>query len=614
MTRPSARDRVRDMPSNIAARLFVRACGWPGFLSAAGATIVVAITQVATTVVAGFVVSEVPQTIETGSVTSGLTSGAIGLACLALVQFLVGVWRAGAVANVAGRVYLRTQEDVQDIVLAPNDLSVAENSGLMDDVAFAQGIYGNVAPFHTVEPFFRAAAARISGLMALAVVAWYSPVLAVLLLAANAVWARYARRLVETIWAPIAHKSTDLRRSEYIRDLATNLEVAKEVRIFALAPWLTSQVSAFWFESMRPLWTSRHRLSRELFAPGLLLVACEAFAYGRIALSGVSGSISLFFVVVLLQQVARIESVGFAGDDAFLLQSGSIAMRKLEQLVATRVAPARSAAVAPIAAAASRNGRGPHEGDIVLRGVSFAYPNGVSVFDGLDLTLAAGRSTAIVGDNGAGKSTLVNLLCRLYEPSAGSITVGDRELASMSIDDWRSSVSVVFQDFVRYPFSVRDSVVLADDFDPSRFERCLALAGAKDLVESLPGGMDTLLTRQYTSGVDLSGGEWQRLGLARAIYRARPGGLLILDEPSANLDIRAEADLFESFLDVTAGQTALLISHRLWTCRHADRVVLIGGGRVIETGTHDELVARRGPYWSLYSLQAQQFADTIESA
>jgi ABC-type multidrug transport system fused ATPase/permease subunit len=263
------------------------------------------------------------------------------------------------------------------------------------------------------------------------------------------------------------------------------------------------------------------------------------------------------------------------------------------------------------------------------------------VLSDLDLQIPAGRSLAIVGANGAGKTTLIKLLCGLYEPTGGRIAVDGTDLRDVPPADWQRRVAAIFQDFVQYHLTVRENVGLGAPAlvdDPSarslqprpghagqiahvrqggkggpaldRLRTAAARAGALDLIESLPRGWDTVLSRRYTGGVDLSGGQWQRIALARALFAVEGGArVLILDEPTAALDVRAEAALYDRFLELTAGLTTILISHRFSTVRRADRICVLEGGRVVEQDTHDRLVAAGGRYAAMFALQAARFAE-----
>ena len=238
-------------------------------------------------------------------------------------------------------------------------------------------------------------------------------------------------------------------------------------------------------------------------------------------------------------------------------------------------------------------------------------PEASEVFAGLDLTISVGSSLAIVGANGAGKTTLVKLLARLHEPQAGEIRIDGTPLRELDPAAWRRRMAVIFQDFVRYELPASDNVAFGCTGrlgDLEALDRAATRAGALDVVCRLPAGWATPLNRQYSGGADLSGGEWQRIALARALFAVEAGaGILVLDEPTANLDVRAEAALFEDFLDLTRGLTTILISHRFSTVRHADRICVLEGGVIVEDGSHDDLLTANGRYAQLFLLQAERF-------
>jgi ABC-type multidrug transport system fused ATPase/permease subunit len=251
---------------------------------------------------------------------------------------------------------------------------------------------------------------------------------------------------------------------------------------------------------------------------------------------------------------------------------------------------------------ARSNGSTAHE--IRFRHVTFRYPGSGSppVLDDFDLTIPAGTSLAIVGKNGAGKTTVAKLLGRLYDPQSGAIEIDGVDLRELDLTAWRARVAAVFQDFIRFELPLRDNVA------PHGATDDVVLAALESAGAARLASLDTPLARGYQGGTDLSGGQWQRVALARALCAVKLGaGVVLLDEPTAQLDVRGEAEIFDSLLDATRSCTTILISHRFSTVRHADRICVLEDGHVMELGTHAELMALNGRYRTMFDLQAQRF-------
>ena len=244
-----------------------------------------------------------------------------------------------------------------------------------------------------------------------------------------------------------------------------------------------------------------------------------------------------------------------------------------------------------------------------FRNVSFAYPGtDRRVLKNFNFTIEPGQRIALIGENGQGKTTVVKLITRLYDPTEGQILLDGVDLREYSLDDLHREMGVIFQDFMRYEMTVRENIGVGQVEVPHTDEE-IALAAQKSLaaevVKKLPGGYDQMLGRRFVTGLDLSGGEWQRIALARAYLR--DAQLLILDEPTAALDAKSELEVFERFAELTAGKMALLISHRFSTVRMADRIVVLAGGRLVEEGTHQQLIALGGQYAEMFEMQAASY-------
>jgi ATP-binding cassette subfamily B protein len=373
----------------------------------------------------------------------------------------------------------------------------------------------------------------------------------------------------------------------------------KEIRIFGLADLAVDRIQQNMHEAFDPMWgTGRRVLARQWWQLPLILGPL-AVAFLAVTTDGVRGAVP---VAVAVAVFAAAMSIYPAGAHQSHLTINALAC--LRAFVRLRQELARTTAVhAGTARSASL---------IRFEDVGFAYPGtGRPVLDHLDLEIRPGELLGVVGLNGAGKSTLIKLLAWLYEPTAGRITADGADLADIGPEAWRRQISVVFQDFVRYHLSAADNVALGNATVP-RDERALVAAardaGLDEVLARLPHGWDTPLARSRTDGVDLSGGQWQQVVLARALYAVRTGAqMLVLDEPTAHLDVKTEFEVFERLAAHKGDATVVLISHRLSTVRRADRIVLLSDGRIAEAGGHDELIALGGQYAAMFAVQAERF-------
>jgi ABC-type multidrug transport system fused ATPase/permease subunit len=392
-----------------------------------------------------------------------------------------------------------------------------------------------------------------------------------------------------------------LRRPSYLRGLAVDLGAAKDLRLFGLRCWIDQRFHQEWMGAVGQLRGKGQRHWWMAPALGIGTLASQLAVYVWLAVSVADGTIGVGNFVAYAGAVLGVVGILAVSPDNLNLAYGTAAIPQVARLEAA-VPPARDRPSGPVTLT---------EG-VRFQDVSFTYPGrDRPVFERLNLDIPAGRSLAIVGLNGAGKSTLVKLLCGLYEPDGGRILVDGVPLSSLDPREWRHRVAAVFQDFVRYQLAAEDNVAFGawEHVDDREGVAASARqAGAEQIVER-HGCWD----RDLADGEGLSGGQWQRIALARAFFAVRHGAqLLVMDEPTAALDARAEAEFNAGLLAGLAGVTPIVISHRFATVRPADRIVVLRDGRITEDGDHDALVRADGEYARLFRLQAESFLEDDE--
>jgi ATP-binding cassette, subfamily B, bacterial len=514
-------------------------------------------------------------------------------------------------AAATARVEAEMQRRLVQAVCAPVGIEHLEDQEVLDRLASARGELLGGQPSGASMALISTLGDRFTGLLACVVLATFRWWLG---LAVFVVWRVIRRPLgtrLRTAAMRVRTAGPPLRRSWYLLGLAWKPPAAKEMRVYGLGDWVAERHRDEWLEGTRPAWRELHRLATAAWLAGAAVVALFALAAGLLGYDAYHHEISLRTLATMLPMLPTTIAVG----------SVSYADIGLEKLLSA--VPDLDGLTARLAELAHRESGGRPADDLphsALRchGLGFTYPGGTRpVLHNLNLELTVGESLGLVGVNGAGKTTLITLLARMREPTEGRITVDGAPLTDIEGRAWQRQVAVVYQDYARLPLSAAENVGMFGEGPPHRdaLDRAAERAGAAGVIASLPHGWDTILSPHFTGGVDLSGGQWQRVALARALYAIDRGArVLVLDEPTAQLDVRGEAAFYDQFLELTAGVTSIVISHRFASVRRANRIAVLDSGQITELGAHEELLAAGGTYAHMFNLQAERFHDRGEAA
>jgi ATP-binding cassette subfamily B protein len=581
----------------------------PLSFAVAGYAIAASIMPNLVLIAAGHLVGTIPAASSSGLASAAgrrLVSALVVTGVLYAAALVLGPVQSSLSSAVKWRLVYRTEDRLIAAVSGPPGIAHLEDPAVLDDLALAQGQLTGQLPADAPMTLAMVVSNRVSGLFACLVLAswrWW------LGLGMFVMWMAIRRpqlALIREQGALYAGGSESLRRAWYLQRLAADPAVAKESRVFGLGGWLVERYRSTFLLAMAAPWEALRRLDRVVLFLSLPVLVAFGVSCGYLGLAAYRGWLGLGTLAVMLPMLAATTPLGdISWDDVAL----SWMLQGLPRVGALETALASPPLTGTLPAA------GLPVSEVRFSQVRFRYPgSSCDVFAGLDLVLRAGRSTALVGINGAGKTTLVKLLARLHDPDSGRILVDGVDLSRLRPAEWQRQVAVVFQDFAHYPLSFAENIGFGAPSqlsDASGIADAARRAGALSLLSSLSGplaGWDTVLSRSYDQGVELSGGQWQRVALARALFAVRHGArILVLDEPTAWLDARGEADFFDRFLEITEGTTTLIISHRFSTVRRADQICVLDEGRVLEQGDHASLIAAGGRYAELFGLQAARF-------
>jgi ATP-binding cassette subfamily B protein len=574
------------------------------------------VLPVLTLVAIGHVTGDIPAAVERGlgSPAGHRLDAALVVAGVVYALYLVrGPAESMLTAAVRARLSALMQRRLVRAVSAPAGIGHLEDPEVLDRLARARGELSNDQPADAPMTVLSMIADRLSGLFACLVIAtfhwWLGLVLIVVWLGVR----RPLRGLALSRVHMFRRATQPLRRSWYLLAIAGRAGSAKEVRTFGLADWLVDGYRNSYLAAMAESWSQQRTLARRVLLLCVPVLLAYVLVVGSLGWSAYHGSIDLRTLAIMLPMLPSTMNVGSVSINDYKAEAMLTALPDMDSLTEGLRSPATLDG--PVLDGPVLDGSGQvGAGTIRFERVTFRYPDADrDVLTDLDLELVEGRSLALVGVNGAGKTTLVSLLARLRDPTGGRITVGGVPLTDLPARDWQRRIAVVYQDFTRLPLTARENITMEigatpSGIDEAALERALKRAAAGEVIDGLPEGLDTVLAPQYTGGQDLSGGQWQRIALARALYAVDNGAtVLVLDEPTAHLDVRAEAAFYDRFLRITAGVTSIVISHRFSTVRRADRIAVLDVGRITELGSHDELIAAGGTYATMFDQQAARF-------
>lgn len=549
------------------------------------------------------VVDTVAITLSSREESSSLTliSLVAGWVTAILLQNLLPPYSEAAFGNVKEKLTAHVNFLLLDKADSFKDLMRFEDSYFYDELQLIQEqvVYQPTNLLGTVSIVFRELITMATMLILLSPLGWWIPLL---ILLAFLPQTYFSFQIQWDIWETMSEKSPQARKMQYYSSVMLTDTYAKEVRLFNLGSlFIQRYLEAFEnkYQAMRIL-RAKKALVRSTLA--ILSASANAIAFYWVVSQALRGQLSPGNILLFIQSLAYIqENLIQLINSVFTMQETLIFMERLYKFL-------DSQPTLPIAVP-SKSVPLPIKSGITFDNVSFSYPDGRLALEKISFTLKPGKTVALVGENGSGKTTLIKLLARFYDPTKGKILIDNTELKYLKLEEWRQQIAVVFQDFSRYFLTIGENIALGNLEllnDLEELKIAAQKAGISDKVALLENKYQTLLGKQF-DGTELSGGEWQKIAIARAFIRQKQSQILVLDEPTAALDPRSEYEIYHNFSELLNGKTAILVTHRLASVLMADSIIVLKNGKLIEQGTHEELLQQEGEYATLWNMQAKQY-------